>query len=126
MIFAFVPAYFLPDKYLMQPDRRIIFALFLATVMTISAMPIAARILHDLNLLKTDMGFLIVSALAVNDIIGWVLFSIIIGAFIQSSVDISSILTIFLVTIGFACLALTVGRKVSTKVLDKLRDFGNG
>lgn len=126
LIIAFVPAYFLPDKYLMQPDRRLIFALFIATVMTISAMPIAARILHDLNLLKTDMGFLIVSALAVNDIIGWVLFSIIIGAFMQSSVNIPSIFTIFFVTIAFAFFALTVGRKVSTKVLDKLRAFGMG
>lgn len=126
LIIAFVPAYFMPDKYLMQPDRRIIFALFLATVMTISAMPIAARILHDLNLLKTDMGFLIISALAVNDIIGWVLFSIIFGAFIQSSVNIPSILTVLMITISFAFFALTVGRRISTKVLDKLRAFGMG
>lgn len=126
LIIAFISAYFLPDKYLMQPDRRVIFALFLATVMTISAMPIAARILHDLNLIKTDMGFLIISALAVNDVIGWVLFSIIFGVFTQSSVNIPSIFTIFLVTIGFAFLALTVGRRVSTRILDKLREFGMG
>ena len=35
--------------------------------------------LHDLNLLKTDLGFLTMSALAVNDVIGWVLFAIILG-----------------------------------------------
>lgn len=44
----------------------------------------------------------------------------------QSSVNIPSIFTIFFVTIAFAFFALTVGRKVSTKVLDKLRDFGMG
>ncbi len=125
-LLASVCAYFLPDKYLMQTDRRIAFALFLATAMTISAMPIAARILHDLNLLKTDMGFLVISALAVNDIIGWVLFSIIIGAFMQSSVDFTSIFTIFIITVGFAVLALSIGRKISTMILDRLKKFGMG
>lgn len=126
LVLAFTAACFLPDKYLMQPDRRIIFALFLATVMTISAMPVTARILHDLNLLKTDMGFLIVSALAVNDIIGWVLFSIVIGAFMKTSVSFSSVFMLFIITVGFAGLTLTFGRRISTIVLDKLRTFNMG
>ncbi|HBM15667.1 MAG TPA: hypothetical protein DD381_04895 [Lentisphaeria bacterium] len=126
LIISFVPSYFLPDKYLMQPDRRILFALFLATVMTISAMPVAARILHDLNLLKTEMGFLIISALAVNDIIGWVIFSIVIGSFMKSTVNLPSIFTILIVSVGFAFFALTLGKKVSTMCLDKLKKFKMG
>ena len=77
MAVAFVPMMFVPDVFLAHPDRRILFALFMATVMTISAMPVAARGLHDLNLLKTDLGFLTMSALAVNDVVGWVLFAVI-------------------------------------------------
>jgi len=64
MVVAFVPCVLLPDRFLAVPDQRVTFALFMAVVMTISAMPVAARVLHDLNLLKTDLGFLTMSALA--------------------------------------------------------------
>jgi Kef-type K+ transport system membrane component KefB len=70
MMIAFIPCYFLPDAFLADPERRIIFALFMATIMTISDLPITARAMHDLKLSKTDLGFLIISALSVNDLIG--------------------------------------------------------
>jgi Kef-type K+ transport system membrane component KefB len=121
MIVAFVPCLFLPKDYLVFTDQRFIFALFMAAVMTISAMPVAARALHDLNLLKADVGFLIMSALAVNDIIGWVLFSIILSFFTQAELKVGSVATIFAATIGFAALALTAGRRLSSKSLDALK-----
>ncbi|MBN1268836.1 MAG: cation:proton antiporter [Kiritimatiellae bacterium] len=120
MLVAFVPCVLLPSRYLANPDQRVIFALFMATVMTISAMPIAARVLHDLKMLKADLGFLIMSALAVNDIIGWVLFTIVIGLFTQTTIHAGGILAIFAATIGFAALALTFGRRLSTRALDLL------
>ena len=40
MVVAFIPVMFLPDSFLAHVDRRIIFGLFMATVMTISAMPV--------------------------------------------------------------------------------------
>lgn len=125
MVVAFIPVMFLPDHFLAHVDRRIIFGLFMATVMTISAMPVSARCLHDLNLLKTDLGFLTMSALAVNDIIGWVLFAIILGVFTQASVAIGPILLVFAGTLGFAILVLTVGRPISTRIFDamKAREF---
>lgn len=118
MVVAFVPCLFLPDRYLVFTDQRLIFALFMATVMTISAMPVAARALHDLNLLKADVGFLIMSALAVNDIIGWVLFTIVLSFFTQAELQFGTIMTVFAATIGFAALALTAGRRLSSKSLD--------
>jgi Kef-type K+ transport system membrane component KefB/mannitol/fructose-specific phosphotransferase system IIA component (Ntr-type) len=121
MVVAFIPVMFLPDHFLAHVDRRLIFGFFMATVMTISAMPVSARVLHDLNLLKTDLGFLTMSALAVNDIIGWVLFAIILGLFTQASVAIGPILLVFLGTVGFAILVLTVGRPISAKIFDAMK-----
>ncbi len=118
MFVAFGAVVFLPPHYLADPDKRIIFSLFMATVMTISAMPVSARIFKDLHLLKTDMGFLTMSALAVNDIIGWVLFSIILGVFLQTAVDLTQILLIFFYTITFSSLALTFGRRGSIRLFD--------
>ena len=121
MVVAFVPVLFLPDSFLVDPSRRLLFGLFMATVMTISAMPVAARCLHDLNLLKTDLGFLTMSALAVNDIIGWVLFAIILGLFTQTAVALGSILLIFAGTLGFSILALTLGRPFSARIFDAMK-----
>ena len=42
-------------------DLRI-FALFMGTALSISALPVIARILMDLNLLKTDLGAMIITA----------------------------------------------------------------
>lgn len=125
MVVAFVPVLFLPDVFLVDPSRRLLFGLFMATVMTISAMPVAARGLHDLNLLKTDLGFLTMSALAVNDIIGWVLFAIILGIFTQASIAIGPILLVFAGTLGFSILVLTLGRPFSARIFDamKAREF---
>ena len=125
MVVAFVPVMFLPDAFLAQPERRLLFGLFMATVMTISAMPVAARGLHDLNLLKTNLGFLTMSALAVNDVIGWVLFAILLGLFLQTTVALAPILLVFAGTLGFSALALTVGRPFSARIFDALkkRDF---
>ncbi len=121
MIVAFVPVIFLPDHFLVDANQRILFGLFMATVMTISAMPVAARCLHELNLLKTDLGFLTMSALAVNDIIGWVLFAIILGLFTQTSFALGSILLVFAGTIGFSILVLTIGRPFSARIFDALK-----
>lgn len=122
MIVAFVPMLLLvPDSLLADPERRLMFALFMATVMTISAMPVAARVLHDLRLLKTDLGFLTMSALAANDIIGWVLFTIILGLFSSSAVSMTAPWVVFVAVIGFAALALTLGRRLSNRTLDAAR-----
>jgi len=62
-LLAFFSCLFLAGAYVDQSQSRLGFALFIATAMTISGMPTAARALHDLKLLKTNMGFLIMSAL---------------------------------------------------------------
>jgi Kef-type K+ transport system membrane component KefB/mannitol/fructose-specific phosphotransferase system IIA component (Ntr-type) len=122
MVIAFISCLFLPDRYLVDPSQRLIFALFMATVMTISAMPVAARTLHDLKLSKTDLGFLIMSALSVNDIIGWLLFTLVLGFFTQAGPDITKTLIIVGSTIGFTIICLTIGRRFADTVISKIKE----
>lgn len=121
MLFGLAAVAFLPDRYLVHSDQRLAFCLFMATVMTISAMPVAARVLHDLKLLKSDMGFLIMSALAVNDIVGWVLFTMILGVFTRTAVEPGHVALVFVGTIGFSALALTVGRRLSMALFESIK-----
>ncbi len=125
MIVAFLPCYFfISDIFIVDPSQRFIFSLFMSVVMTISAMPVAARVLHDLNLLKTDLGFLTMSALAINDIIGWVLFTIILGLFTSTNISLVNISVILVSTVGFATFALTYGRNISTGIVGIMQKKG--
>ncbi len=121
MVLGFCFAWFLPDKYLVSPDQKIVFGLFMATILTVSAMPISVRALHDLNLSKTDLGFLIMSALSVNDIIGWLLFTIVLGVFIQAHPDVMALAKTFSAAAIFVVLCLTVGRHASNWVVNQIK-----
>jgi Kef-type K+ transport system membrane component KefB len=121
VVIGFGASMLLPDGYLAQPGHRIAFALFMAMVLAISAMPVAARALYDLNLSKTDLGFLIMSAMSVNDIIGWLLFTLVLSFSTQGHPNVARILAIFVGTIGFAVFCLTVGRRLANGVVLELR-----
>jgi Kef-type K+ transport system membrane component KefB len=118
---AFGGSMLLPNRYLAQPDHEVAFSLFMATAMAISAMPVTARTLYDLNLSKTDLGFLILSAMSVNDIIGWLLFTLVLGFFTQGNAEIGRILIILVGTVGFAVFCLTVGRRLASAAVLEIR-----
>ena len=117
-----IPWLLVPDRYLVNPGHRLAFALFMATIMTITAMPIVARILHDLRVLKTDLGFLILSALSVNDILGWLIFSLVFGMFTQVRPDVLRLVFIAAAAIGFAVFCLTWGRVFAGKAIAQIRE----
>ncbi len=77
---GFALGYVTPADYLTDPSHRILFSLFLATAMSISAMPVIAKILIDLDLTKRNIGLVILSAGVVDDTVGWLILSLIAGA----------------------------------------------
>lgn len=109
---SFLPFYFLPDRYLVDPSQRFVFALFIASIMTISALPVAIRGLQDLGVLKTDMGFLIVSALTLNDLVGWVVFTVILGILAHGVVEVGFILKLVGLTVAFTLISLTLLKRL--------------
>lgn len=76
---GFIPFYFFSDLFGAAPGDKLIFALFMGTAMSISALPVIARTLMDMNLLKTELGVIIIASAIVNDLFGWIFFSVIIG-----------------------------------------------
>jgi Kef-type K+ transport systems, membrane components len=53
------------------------FTLFVATALSITAMPVLGRIMIEFNLNKTRLGTLTITAAAVNDAIGWLLLAVV-------------------------------------------------
>jgi Kef-type K+ transport system membrane component KefB len=76
--------------------------------MAITALPVIARILMDLNIFKSRMGMLVISSAMINDLIGWLIFSVVLGM-IGKEQNISLWNTILL-TVGFTAIMLTFGR----------------
>ena len=101
----------------------LIFALFVGTALSISALPVIARILMDLNLLRTEMGTVIISSAMFDDLVGWILFSFVLGMIhppAGESVAQATKHTIVLVLL-FVGLMLTVGRWLIDKLLPLLQ-----
>ncbi|NLL12037.1 MAG: PTS transporter subunit EIIA [Fibrobacter sp.] len=121
ILFSAIILFFLPSRYLINPEQRFLFVFFISTIMTISAMPVSIRVMHDLKLLRTDLGFLTISALSINDIAGWIVFTIILGMFAHGSPDLSFVLWLVISTAIFLFLATTAGKKLIGKILSLIQ-----
>ncbi len=85
-----------------------LFALFFATALSISALPVIAKTLMDLGLYRSDLGMVVVGAAIVNDLIGWIIFAFILG--LMGGQASASIPNMILLTLGFALFVLSLGR----------------
>jgi Kef-type K+ transport system membrane component KefB len=102
-------SWLLPDQYLTSPGVRLPFALFLGTTMAISAMVIIARVLHDLDLVKSDLGLVTLSGYAVNDILAWVILSVVVGMATPLGVRLGPVALALFVDGAFTAFCLTWG-----------------
>jgi Kef-type K+ transport system membrane component KefB len=60
--------------------NRITYCSFLAVAMAITAVPTLGRILRELDLTRTRLGVVTITAAAINDVVGWILLAIISAA----------------------------------------------
>lgn len=69
----------LPEIFLGDRGTRFTFSAFIAVALSISALPVVAKILMELNLMRRNIGQVIVAAGMANDVIGWILLGAIAG-----------------------------------------------
>lgn len=95
----------------------LIFALFVGTALSISALPVIARILMDLNLLRSEMGTVIMSSAMFDDLVGWILFSLVLGMMSPAARAGAGVKHTIALVFLFAGLMLTAGRWLIDKIL---------
>jgi Kef-type K+ transport system membrane component KefB len=105
-----------PDSLVPSGIDRPVFALFLATAMSISAVPVIARILMDLDLYKTRIGMVILSSAIADDTIGWVVLAVVAG-FASGGVDTGSVIWTIFLTGAFLIASFTLGKKFVRKAM---------
>jgi Kef-type K+ transport system membrane component KefB/mannitol/fructose-specific phosphotransferase system IIA component (Ntr-type) len=99
----------------------LIFALFVGTALSISALPVIAKILIDLNLLRSEMGTVVMSSAMFDDLVGWILFSTILGMMNASGHPAGGVRRTIILVVAFSTLALTVGRWLIDKLLPHIQ-----
>ena len=70
--------FFYNDIFSVPVQSRTIPAMFFGTALSITALSVIAKILLDMDMLRSKLGNLILTAAMINDFLGWILFSIII------------------------------------------------
>ncbi len=99
-------------------DLRI-FAMFMGTALSISALPVIARILMDLDLMKTDLGAIIITAATIDDLVGWSLFALILSG-LSSGTSTGLNLTLILGFLGLTALIISLINKNAARQQSRL------
>lgn len=123
---TFITGFFLgqhlPEFLLADPDERLVFSLFVATAMAISAIPVIAKVLMDMNLMRRDIGQTILAAGMSDDTIGWILLSVVAGLAAGEAVTTGTVLTTVGSVLAFLVLSFTIGRWLVRKLLTYVQD----
>jgi Kef-type K+ transport system membrane component KefB/mannitol/fructose-specific phosphotransferase system IIA component (Ntr-type) len=99
-----------------------IFALFFATALSISALPVIARTLMDLNLYRTDLGMVVIAAAIFDDLTGWIIFAIVLALITPESTGGSmAVGSTIALTLAYVLAMLTLGRWLIHRTLPWLQ-----
>lgn len=110
----------IPASLLTQETSRLVFALFLATSLCISAIPVIVRILIDLNSLYNPFGQRLVATAIYTDVVGWLLLSVVVGLARAGRLDLRAVGTVILALAAVLLGAVVLGQRVVDAVLARL------
>jgi len=98
---------------------KIAFALFMGIALSITALPVIAKILIDMDMFKSDIGMLIMSAAMMNDLFGWIVFAVVLALISpdQAMENGPSLLTTIALTLIFIGVMLTVVRIIFHRLI---------
>jgi len=125
-ITGFGLGWLLPDSFLADPEKRLVFSLFIATAMSISAVPVIAKVLMDLNLIRRDIGQVTLAAGMTDDTIGWILLSVVSGLASSGKFDFGTIFHSVSAAVLFLSIAFTIGRNIVDQILRWVDDYVGG
>lgn len=123
---GFVLGWFLPENFLADPSKRLVFSLFIATAMSISAVPVIAKVLMDLNLIRRDIGQVTLAAGMTDDTIGWILLSVVSGLASSGKFDFATVFRSVSAAILFLAIAFTIGRTIVDQIFRWVDDKVGG
>jgi len=110
-VLGFCAVWFVPQWFNYEMNHRLVYALFFGTAMAISAIPVIAKILLDLNLYKTRVGQIIMAAAIFDDLTGWLMFSLILSMMGKEG-EITNVWYTVGMILCFGLFMLFIGKKI--------------
>jgi Kef-type K+ transport system membrane component KefB len=89
--------------------------LFFGTALSISALPVIARILIDLGIFRTQIGMVIIASAMFNDLLGWLIFGFILATLENNSLG--GVWSTIGLIVAFGVGMLTLGRNLLNRTL---------
>jgi Kef-type K+ transport system membrane component KefB len=118
--------YAIPDDLLADPSQRTVFALFLATAMSIAAIPVLAKVLIDLNLMRRDIGQTMLASAMIDDITGWTMLGLVTALASAESLGATTVLQTIGMVVVFVAATATIGNFLVTRGLTLVQDRFRG
>lgn len=117
-ITGFLTAYFFPFNLGMtNQNLHLVFALFIGIALSVTALPVVARTLMELNIFKTELGFSIITSAMLIDLVGWIAFSILLGIIGRNHGQQFEVYEVILVLIAFAAAVFLIFKKLIDYIL---------
>lgn len=107
--------YLIPDDLLVDPSQRTVFALFVATAMSIAAIPVLAKVLIDLGLMRRDIGQTMLASAMIDDITGWTLLGLVTALASADAIGAGTVLE----TVGFVAIFVVATATVGNFLVEK-------
>ncbi|NTU66833.1 MAG: cation:proton antiporter [Candidatus Moranbacteria bacterium] len=98
-------------------ENGLLLPLFIGTALSISALPVIARILMDMGMLKSKVGSIILATATIDDIVGWILFAVLTAYFVPSGAGHMNPLITVGVVLAMFFFAITYGNRLTGKLV---------
>lgn len=119
-------AYALPLDLVGAPEQRTVFALFFATALSISAIPVLAKVLMDLDLMRRDIGQTLLASGMIADITGWTLLGVVTALAGAAALSAGIVLQTVGLVVVFLAATVTVGSWLVNRSLAFVQDRFRG
>jgi Kef-type K+ transport system membrane component KefB len=116
----------LPLSFVAEADQRSVFALFIAAALSISSLPVIAKILSELRMTRRNFGQVILAAGMANDVVGWLILGAIAGIAKEGEFAPDRLIFALVGMALFLGLAFTVGQQAVDGLLRRVRAKRSG
>lgn len=117
-------AFLVPDSFIGEGVERSLFAGFFALALSVSALPVVAKILQDLGLMRRNFAQITLAAGMTMDAVGWLLLAALTGVALDGF-RLEQLVRSFGGLVLFLAILITVGRWALDKIMRYILDRGS-
>lgn len=125
-VFGVAVGFAMPEIFVGEKSPRLVFVLLMATALSISALPVIAAVLSQLDLMRRNIAQVMLAAAMMDDVVGWVMLGIVAGLAKSGSVQFERLLVTLGGLVAFVGLAFTLGQRGVDLLLRRAREHGGG